>query len=138
MTQKEYLSRGFEADIKIKSCLGYISELKERTVKVNSPISAIRGNGCNNKSHHEEILIKIMELEREVEEEINRLVTLKKEIAEAIDKISKPKERAVLSMRYLYMMRWEDIADTLLCSKRYVYILHKNALKKIRVPQDNS
>ena len=66
-----------------------------------------------------------------------QLKLLKDEIKETIDSIEKPKERLVLSLRYVFMLTWEEIATAMMCSLRYVYILHKRALANVKIPGDS-
>ena len=55
----------------------------------------------------------MMDLEREVDEEIDRLVDLKAEIMKTIGQVPNDRERVVLELRYLAFKDWASIAGTL-------------------------
>ena len=53
----------------------------------------------------------------------------------AIDAVPNAEYRTLLSMRYLSIRSWQDIAESMGYNEKYVYELHGKALKMIRVPQ---
>jgi DNA-directed RNA polymerase specialized sigma subunit len=77
------------------------------------------------------ILAKIADMSTEIEREIDELVDLKHEIAEAIYLVDNPELRALLELRYACFKPWSAIAEKLGYSERRVYELHGAALKKI-------
>ena len=78
-----------------------------------------------------------MHLEDRINQEIDRLVDLKVEIGEAINKLEKPAERLLLKYRYLDGMEWIDISQRLAVSYRTVHRIHASALKNFEVPEKN-
>lgn len=137
MTEKEYLKRGYEMEVKIKANLEYLSSLRTMATRTNSMLSGMPGANGVNKSRQEDIVIKITMMEEEINKDLEQLKLLKDEIKETIDSIEKPKERLVLSLRYVFMLTWEEIATAMMCSLRYVYILHKRALANVKIPGDS-
>ena len=79
---------------------------------------------------------KIMLLEDCINQEIDRLVDLKVEIGEAINKLEKPAESLLLKYRYLDGMEWIDILQALAVSYRTVHRIHASALKNFSVPEN--
>ncbi|NCB01985.1 MAG: DUF1492 domain-containing protein [Spirochaetia bacterium] len=86
------------------------------------------------RSAIEEAVVRIVDIETEVNNWIAQLMTLKKEIGESIHSINSMKCETILEMRYLTFMSWEEISAQLGCSKDYIYHLHWKALELVRVP----
>ena len=75
-----------------------------------------------------------MDLEREINADIDRLVDLKAEARKAINAVTDPDQQLILELRYLCYKPWLEIAETIGYSEPTVYRLHGEALKNIRVP----
>jgi DNA-directed RNA polymerase specialized sigma subunit len=88
-------------------------------------------SGTPNPHRLEDTIIRMMDLEREVDEEIDRLVDLKAEIMKTIGQVPNDRERVVLELRYLAFKDWASIAGTLKLNVRQVYRMHEEALKNI-------
>lgn len=81
---------------------------------------------------------KIMELEKMIHDEIDKLMALKREIAKTIAEIGDAKLEIILRERYINCRNWEDIAIDLAYSQVYLYKLHQRALKLVKVPKEYS
>ena len=75
--------------------------------------------------------MKLIDLEYEINDDIDRLVDLKREMASLIERIPDPSYRVLLELRYLGCSRWEDIALKMGYDLRWVYRLHGRALKEM-------
>ena len=53
------------------------------------------------------------------------------EIRSTINRLTDPEEHRIITMRYIDLMRWEDIADQLYVSVCWVHCLHNKALETI-------
>lgn len=82
-----------------------------------------------------ETVAKVVDYEREADEEIARLVNLRIEIEKAILSIENDKEQEVLERKYLLFENDTQIAEEMECSIRSVYNYHNSGLKKIIVPE---
>lgn len=80
MTIKEYLSQAYRIDQRINSKLDQVQSLRELTVKATSTLSDTYSSGNGNKQKMESVIVKIIDLENEIDEEIDKLVDLKHEI----------------------------------------------------------
>jgi hypothetical protein len=58
----------------------------------------------------EDIIVKIVDLENEINQDIDELVDLKREIVTIIKKIENPVYQTLLELRYLGFKSWEQIA----------------------------
>lgn len=81
---------------------------------------------------------KIIELEKMIHDEIDKLMALKREIAKTIAEIGDAKLEIILRERYINCRNWEDIAIDLAYSQVYLYKLHQRALKLVKVPKEYS
>ena len=82
-------------------------------------------------------ICKIVDLEREINEDIDRLVDLKAEARRVINAVSDPDQQLILELRYLCYKPWNEIMTELGYSEPTIYRLHGEALKKICVPVKN-
>jgi hypothetical protein len=78
---------------------------------------------------------KIIELEKMIHDEIDKLMALKREIAKTIAEVGDVKLEIILRERYINCRNWEDIAIDLAYSQVYLYKLHQRALKLVKVPK---
>ena len=130
MTAKEYLSQAFRLDQRINSKLEQVSRLRNMAVKATGSFQAERISGTSQHSPMESAVVKLIDLEYEINDDIDRLVDLKREMASLVEKIADPSYRVLLELRYLGCSRWEDIAFKMGYDLRWVYRLHGRALKE--------
>ena len=128
MTAKEYLAQAFRLDQRINSKLEQVSRLRSMAMKATGSFQAERISGTKQHSPMESSLVKVIDLEYEINDDIDRLVDLKREIANLIDRIGDPSYRLLLEMRYLGGNTWEDISIRMGYDLRWVYRLHGKAL----------
>jgi DNA-directed RNA polymerase specialized sigma subunit len=134
MTAKEYLRQAWHLDTKIDMKLEQVAALHELAKKATSTLSDMPGAPTRNTHKMEDIIIKIMMLENEVNDDIDMLVDLKDEIMGVIGAVDEEECRLVLEKRYLCYETWEEIALDMHCGLRTIYRIHGEALKKIAVP----
>ena len=133
MTSKEYLSQAFIVDVDINTKLDQLDRLNALATKATTTFSEVPFTGTPDPHRREDIIVKIIDLEDRIKEEMRRLVDLKSEIMTAIAKIEEPEQRIVLEKRYLEFKKWEDIAVEMNRSLRSIYRLHGQALKNVLV-----
>lgn len=76
-------------------------------------------------------VIKLVELDKQIQEAIDRMVDLKKEATENINRIQDSRCRIVLSMYYLSNLTFEEIAKNIHYSYRWVLRIHKKGIKEL-------
>ncbi len=130
MNAKEYLSQAFRLDQKINSKLEQVSKLRNLSMKASGLRLAERISGTKEHSLMESALVKMIDLEYEINADIDRLVDLKREMATLIERVNDPSQRLLLEMRYLCGNTWEDIAQKMGYDLRWVYRLHGKALQE--------
>lgn len=137
MNAKEYLSQAMHIDQRIGSKLEQVMRLRENAMSCTAMLSDMPRSNASNRQRMEETICKIVDLEREINEDIDHLVDLKAEARRAINAVSDPDQQLILELRYLCYKPWNEIMTELGYSEPTIYRLHGEALKKICVPAKN-
>ena len=119
-------------DAKLEQARG----LRELATKASSTLSDSPPSGTRNVHSMEDIIVKILDLESEINGDIGRLLTLKKDISTAIKDVPNPDHRVLLELRYLCFKPWAEIACTMSYGRKYIFRLHENALRQVVVPDE--
>lgn len=135
MTAKEYLNQAFRIDQRINSKLEQIESLRTLLTKTSSTLSDMPKNPYKSHSRTEDLIIKIMMIEDEIKTDIDKLVSLKKEVSDVINAVEPVECRMLLELRYLCFHTWEDIAAEMNYTVRNVHLLHSKALGLVHVPE---
>lgn len=138
MKAKDFMSQARYLDLRINSKIQQIDDLNDLATKVTSTISDMPKSPSADTSRTETTIVKILDLEREINAELEQLVDLKREIGAVIGKVSRPEYTVILQKRYLEMERWEDIAADMFYEVRYVQKLHGRALAEVQALLDAS
>ena len=134
MTAKDYLSQAFHIDQRISSKLSQVMRLREAATNCTATLTDMPRPDSPSRQQMADTICKIVDLEREINEDIDRLVDLKAEARRAINAVSDPDQQLILELRYLCYKPWNEIMTELGYSEPTVYRLHGEALKKILVP----
>lgn len=129
MTIKEYLSQAYRIDQRINSKPDQVQSLRELTAKATSTLNDTYSSGNGNKQNMEGVIVKIIDLENEIDEEIDKLVDLKHEIVSLIKQVKNPEYKPLLELRYLCFRTWEQIAVEMHYELRYLHKLHRQTLE---------
>ncbi len=131
MTAKEYLSQAYKIDDDINSKLEQIASLRELATKATTVISDMPGSPNRNLHKMEDAIVKLTDLEAELNEDINRLATMKVDITRMIKRVPNRQERNVLEKRYLCYETWEQISVDMGYSIQHTFRIHDLGLQKI-------
>lgn len=133
MNVKEYLGQAYRIDQRINSKLEQISSLRNLAIKATSTLSAIPPSGSRNVHRMEDVIVKIIDMENEINADIDRLVDLKKDVASLIKSVSSPEQQTLLELRYLCFKSWEEIAVEMGYTIQHIYRIRDKALKGINL-----
>ncbi len=133
MTAKEYLSQAFILDKRIQVKERRLEWLKSHASYVSTNLNEVVKASLSHHSAVEEAVVKIVDLEKELLNDINKMIELKKEIASTIRSVNNIECETLLEMRYLTFMNWEKIASHLNYSSHYIYHLHRKALSLVAI-----
>lgn len=80
----------------------------------------------------EERIIRLCDLEAEIQKDIDALIDKKREARKSIDLIDDLSLRCVLTLRYIECLTWDEIAIQLNYDYRHILRLHGKALQIIK------
>lgn len=132
---KRYLSQAFGLNQRIESKIDQIAILNDLATKATVTYSDMPKSPNRDGSRMEDAIIKIIDLEAEINQDMMRLVELKKDIIRRIKAVDGAELQTILELRYLSYMRWEEIAIELGYGIDNVYYLHRKALDVIQIPE---
>ena len=131
MNAKEYLRQAWNIDQRIKDKLDQVARLKEMTTNVTSVISDMPRNATPNPKKMEDAVLRLAEMESEIDADIGSLVNLKIEIMQTIWRVEDANCRTLLEMRYISFKSWEEIAAAMGITVRWLHRLHAKALRLV-------
>lgn len=130
MTDKEFLQQVFIAYQEVDSKLEQIARLQSLATRTTTIIHDTPcGNGTSLSSRVEQAIIAIQGQTEFLADEINHLLDVRRDVADAIANVNDPTERRVLEYRYLAFKSWKEISHAMKAGLRHVYKLHERALK---------
>lgn len=126
---KTYLRQYIYASLAINGGIDELTSLRALAEKVTSSISGQpKGSGRS----REEIICKMVDLEKELDEKIDRMVELRIKIEKEISLVADQRYRSILQMRYINGWTLEKIAVETGYSWRQVNRIHGQALERFR------
>ncbi|HJI60709.1 MAG TPA: DUF1492 domain-containing protein [Ruminococcus bromii] len=135
MTAKEYLSQAYRLDKRIDSKIEQLKSLNLLATKCTSTLSDMPKSQSISNSRLEDTVVKIVDLQEEINRDIDSLVDLKRDIVRTIKSVQNPEYQIILELRYLCFKTWEEIAVQMNCSIDNVFKIRKNALKSVVIPE---
>ena len=135
MTAKEYLNQAYRIDQRINSKIEQLSALRSLVTKATSTLSDSPPSATRNVHRMEDIIVKIVDMENEINADIDRLVDLKKEIMSVIKSVENPEQQTLLELRYLCFRTWEEISVEMDYTIQHIYRIRNKALANVVVPE---
>ena len=136
MMAKEFLRQAYRLNELINSDLEELQNLRELSRSVSSPVFEEKISGTKSTDPpFVRYVGKIIDLEKQIQQEVDRLVKLKSDIREAINQMQNVDEKLLLRYRYINFLNWEEICVNLNVSIRTVHRLHSSALQHLKVPR---
>ena len=135
MTAKEYLSQAYRLDKRIDTKIEQFKSLNRLATKCTSTLSDMPKSQSISNSRLEDTVVKIVDLQEEINMDIDSLVDLKRDIVKTIKSVQNPEYQIILELRYLCFKTWEEIAVQMNCSIDNVFKIRKNALKSVVIPE---
>ena len=132
MTNREYMSRAYEIEKRLKARRRRLEYLRSRIEAVGPQITGMPKGSSGITSVMEEQAVRILDLELSIRKDEDDLAAAREDIRDAISGIGNETLSTILQMRYLDYMRWEDIMASLDYCRSYLYELHGRALRAIR------
>ena len=135
MNTKEYLSQAFRLNERINSKLEQIQSLNDLATNCSAVISDMPRNPNRGGAPMADAIIKIISLQEEINDDIDKMVDLKRELVSVVKEVKDVECQILLELRYLCFHSWEDIAVEMGYTVRNIHYLHKQALRLLVVPK---
>jgi len=137
MTAKQYLRQAYRLNELINSHIREVEQLRLISTSVPSTdFSKERVQGGQLPGDRmSNIIGKIVDLEKQINDEVDSFVDLKKEIHDVIEAVKNPNERLVLRCRYIEFFTWEQVSDCMSYSIKQVHRIHSEALQNVIIPK---
>lgn len=102
MRAKEYLSQALNLDHRINSKLEQLENLKTLAMRVTTNFAQEKVSGGKSlRGPFENTMAKIIDLENEINQEVDRFIELKQEIMDTISQVEDVNCQLVLENRYI-------------------------------------
>ena len=111
-----------------------VARLRELAAKATSTLSDLPGSATRNTHRMEDIIVKMIALENEINDDIDHLVDLKRNITRLIKSVDNIEYQRILELRYLCLKSWKEIGEDLGYSKTHVFRLHAEILESLSIP----
>jgi DNA-directed RNA polymerase specialized sigma subunit len=137
MTAKQYLRQAYRLNELINSHIREVEQLRLLSTSVPSTdFSKERVQGGKLPGYRiSNIIAKIVDLEKQINDEIDHFVNLKKEIHDIIEAVKSPDQRLVLRCRYIEFLTWEKTAKIMNYSIKQIHRIHSAALQNVVIPK---
>ncbi len=132
MDALEFLNRAYRVDKQIESKMQQIRRLREMAEGVSGPVLGEPVKHTRNVTGLSDAVAKVIEEEHRLNEQIDELVAVKREISEVIDLLPNTDWKLVLEKRYLGFQLWVEVADDLDRSVRWAQMRHKEAVEAVQ------
>ena len=129
----KYLKRYINLDREIEHKLREIDHWRAKLTRVTEVYSTEPRGGGSIYGKTEEILAKIVDLEKEIDADVDRLISIRDNIKAIIESVEDDRERLLLQYRYLDGKTFEKIAVEMNYSWRQIHRLHSRALTNLKM-----
>lgn len=132
--------QGLSADEYLKQYGKVLDLIKRKQAEAEAIIEALELVGINYERDKVQtslsdrmanVFAKADLMYKAIEKDIERLLDIHKEICEVIEKVSDNRLRRVLTLRYINLMSWEEIAYEMSLSNSRILQLRREALNEV-------
>jgi len=128
---KAYLRKIELLDVHINNKLSDLHALRTMVTKITATISPVAVSGSGSQDKLGDAVVKIVDLQNEINQKIDKYVDLKREISAVLEEVQDPDQVKVLHKRYFEYKPWEQIACEMNCTFRNVCYIHGKALQAV-------
>ena len=132
MRAEDFLSGAYRIDQQIQSKVIQLDRLRACASGSGLRYDGVKVQTSGPESMVENAVLKIMEEERAINEEIDRLVDTKRQIREVINRVEDVDCRLLLEKRNLLFQTWAVICDDLHMSMRWAQTRYKDAVQVVQ------
>lgn len=132
MRAEEFLSRAYRLDQQIQSKVAQLDRLRACASGSGLRYGDVKVQTSGQDSMVENAVLRIMEEERAINEEIDKLVETKREIREVVGRVEDVTCRLLLEKRDLLFETWPKICVDLKIGLRWAQTRHKDAVGMVQ------
>jgi DNA-directed RNA polymerase specialized sigma subunit len=129
----KYLKRYVILDREIDRKLEEVARLRSKLTRIMPIYSTEPKGGGSIRGKTEGIIAKIVDLEKEIDADVDRLISIRDNIKAIIEAVEDDRERLLLQYRYLDGKTFEKIAVEMNYSWRQIHRLHSRALTNVKM-----
>lgn len=130
MNSKDYLQQAYTIDRKIRLDLQKLEAMRAALHGRSISYDSDGSKPSSPRNGIEDSIIRVVDYEKYINDEINKLTAQRSEIEKDIFEIPDEILREVLTRRYLLYQKWEFIAEEMNYGVRHIYKLHLKALNE--------
>lgn len=132
MTAKEFLEQAYYLDIRIRSNLQELAELRKMVYSLSSA-SLEQSYNPNHSANAPFVkgIESIDALEKQIKTETDGLFKIKEDIRTVIGEVKNQDEQMLLRYKYVHFYSWEKIKEEMHYGHTWVNTLHGRALKSV-------
>lgn len=136
MDKKIFLKQICQIDQLILCNQEELKRLEEQSTGIsggNYSGDRVRGGGFNKEARFTEIVSDMLILREQIEKDTKKMVSLKKIVRSALEKMENVEERLLLQRKYFLGESWKMVAYHLKISDSAVFRLHQSALAHLEL-----
>ena len=129
MKVKDFLGRALQLDGLINSHVAELDQYRRLAMSIGgSRLDERVTHSAPNEAPYVKWVERIVDKEKEINEEIDRLVAIKLEISDFIDKIDNPQWKRLLRSRYVMCRSWAAVAEDMGYGISSIYRIRKQVM----------
>ena len=132
MRAEEFLSRAYRLDQQIQSKVDQLDRIRACACGSGLQYGDVKVQSSGPDSRVENAVIKILEEEQAINDEIDRLVEIKRQIREVINQVDDVTCRLLLEKRNLLFETWPKICMDMKIGLRWAQTRHKDAVAMVQ------
>ena len=132
MNAEEFLAQAYRLDQQIQSKVDQLHRIRACASGSGIHYGGVKVQSSGQDSRVEKAVLRIMEEEKLINEEIDRLVEIKRQIREVIGRVKDVTYRLILEKRSILFETWKKIGHDLNLSERWAQIIHREAMKAVQ------
>ena len=132
MEARAFLSRAGLLELQVQSKLMQLESLKSLACRVTAVYDAEPVTHSRNPAQMQDVIVRIMEVEEDLNRRIDTLVEMKLSIGLTIDRVQDSLLRLILEKKYLDFMTLDEIGAEIHYSSRWMRVLHHRALEEVQ------
>ena len=132
MEAKEYLNQVKKLDLQIRNKLIEKQQWKDIALGITANMDGERVQSSGTKSKMSDAIEKCVDCEGQVDSLIDKLIDIKKDVIQTIERLDSPTEYDILHKRYIQFLSLQEIADYYNRDYGWATTTHGRALKNVQ------